>query len=484
MANLNKIILSIGILSLAQNAAAQTATPAASSQQQSITRSKSAPSFSRDGKRIVYVATDWDERAKSSSYHLRVVNTDGTGDRNLLDAADEVWSPRFSPDGKWIVFTQSKKGTDDIWLIGADGVGLKQLTKTPARESAVDFSSDGKSILFLRDADSQGGTPVRLSLADGRETNVTTDKTPIQDISSAPGGKTYVVCDMCGGEPQGLPAIKLISFDGSAPHLVMTRTGKIFKFRAAQAGRAGIAMEEQPTSEAFLAEQEAKMKALTNGTFSSGSSRKNQIHLVDAAKDETLIADAESNSFNFDISADGKQLVFTGRPNAQQPEALWLYDIEKKVWSRVMSPEESAKEQAQVDARKHYDSAMALGEARRFAEAIVEFTEAVKLAPNEPVIYRNRALTYGYNGDTVNALKDFAEVIRLLPNAPEAHAERGMLLAQTNRFDEAVVDFTEAIRLAPGNKQLYLTRAQLYRKLGKINLAVADEVKANSLSVK
>ena len=37
--------------------------------------------------------------------------------------------PRFSPDGKQIAFISDKTGSDNIWLINADGTGLKQVTK-------------------------------------------------------------------------------------------------------------------------------------------------------------------------------------------------------------------------------------------------------------------------------------------------------------------------------------------------------------------
>ena len=467
-------------VALPPRAVAQTAAAPA----QVVSRTKRAPSFSRDGKRIVYVETQRDNRTGASTYHLRVVNTDGTGERNLVDSEHifDFGLPRFSPDGKWVVFTQLKKGTYDIWLAATDGTGLKQMTNTPSPESKADFSSDGKFVFFLRDEDSQGGIAMRLSLADGRESKLFAKEMRVQDVSAAPGGKAYVVCDYCGGgEVGGLPAVMLISFDGSAPHLVMTLTGKVFKFRAAQETvRVGIAMEEQfATSGDIMEEMKKRNEALL-----SGKPKKNEIHLVDGTRDEKLIADAESHTYNFDLSADGKWLVYTGKPTPKHPEALWLYEVEKKAWSRVMSPEEAAKEATQAAARKHYESAMALGQAKRFDEAIVQFNEAIKLMPNEPLLYRNRALTHAFKGDTASALKDFAELIRLAPNVPDAYVQRGMLLAQTNKFEEAAADFTEAIRLGPANKQLYLARAQIYRKLGKIAPAVADESKANSMSVK
>ncbi len=56
------------------------------------------------------------------------------------------WWPRWSPDGKWIAFLSQRGGFDDLWLVGTDGNGLRQLTKLGYDVSEPAWSPDGKKI--------------------------------------------------------------------------------------------------------------------------------------------------------------------------------------------------------------------------------------------------------------------------------------------------------------------------------------------------
>ena len=70
-------------------------------------------------------------------------------------AMDRVSDPQVSPDGKRIVFTLRKtdldadKGRTDLWLVGVDGEGLRQLTSHPESDYNPRFSPDGKSVWFI-----------------------------------------------------------------------------------------------------------------------------------------------------------------------------------------------------------------------------------------------------------------------------------------------------------------------------------------------
>ena len=70
----------------------------------------------------------------------------------------DMWSmkrisdPQVSPDGKWVLFTlrttdfEANKGRTDLWVIGADGKDLRQLTNDPAGDNGGRWSVDGKSV--------------------------------------------------------------------------------------------------------------------------------------------------------------------------------------------------------------------------------------------------------------------------------------------------------------------------------------------------
>lgn len=51
-----------------------------------------------------------------------------------------VLSASFSPDGKWVVFGRLAAGRlPDLFAIGADGSGLRRITRAASWESAPDW---------------------------------------------------------------------------------------------------------------------------------------------------------------------------------------------------------------------------------------------------------------------------------------------------------------------------------------------------------
>ena len=72
------------------------------------------------------------------------------GERELTKGEWEDFGPSFSPDGNAIVFSSNRTGNWDIWSIGADGEGLKQITNETDDDITPVFSPDGKEIAFLK----------------------------------------------------------------------------------------------------------------------------------------------------------------------------------------------------------------------------------------------------------------------------------------------------------------------------------------------
>ncbi len=70
-------------------------------------------------------------------------------------AMERISGPSVSPDGRWIAFTlrttdlEADKGRTDLWLVGADGKGLRPLTTHPESDSSPRWLSDSKTVLFI-----------------------------------------------------------------------------------------------------------------------------------------------------------------------------------------------------------------------------------------------------------------------------------------------------------------------------------------------
>ncbi|HLP57705.1 MAG TPA: hypothetical protein VK186_02700, partial [Candidatus Deferrimicrobium sp.] len=108
-----------------------------------------------------------------------------------LWAMDRISGEKVSPDGKLIVFVlrktdlEANKGRTDLWLIGIDGKGLKQLTTDPANDSSPCWSKDGKWIYFI--SSRSGSSQVwRIPAIGGTEEKVTDEPVDVANLILSP----------------------------------------------------------------------------------------------------------------------------------------------------------------------------------------------------------------------------------------------------------------------------------------------------------
>jgi tricorn protease len=96
-----------------------------------------SPSLSQSEIAFAYAGSIW------------TVPRDGGSARRIV-ASDPGWAahPHFSPDGKWIAFTGSFDGNQDVYVVPAGGGELKRLTMHPGSDVAVGWTPDGARVLF------------------------------------------------------------------------------------------------------------------------------------------------------------------------------------------------------------------------------------------------------------------------------------------------------------------------------------------------
>jgi Tol biopolymer transport system component len=103
------------------------------------------PSYSPDN-RIAFASN------RSGNFDLYVVNANRRKVTRLTRDHEMELSPRWSPDGKRIVFTRvDKSGSADIWMLTLTPRALTRLTRNPADDSDPSFSPDGRQIAFVSD---------------------------------------------------------------------------------------------------------------------------------------------------------------------------------------------------------------------------------------------------------------------------------------------------------------------------------------------
>ncbi|WP_425861192.1 TolB family protein [Arthrobacter sp. TWP1-1] len=108
------------------------------------------PKWSPDGKWITYNAFAFGD--DPFTVGIWVMRSDGSNPRQLTDGAIDV-EPVFSPDGKTIAFGRIGEDTPDgsmesIHVINTDGTGMREVVPPRPALEHPDWSPDGRSIIF------------------------------------------------------------------------------------------------------------------------------------------------------------------------------------------------------------------------------------------------------------------------------------------------------------------------------------------------
>jgi dipeptidyl aminopeptidase/acylaminoacyl peptidase len=114
-----------------------------------------APVPSPDGKWVVFDAVDVDLEANTKISHLWIVPAAGGDARRLNQTPNHEERPRFSPDGKRLIWTSKATDPTQIWMSnftgesgGLDGTPHQVTNISTGADGAI-WSPDGKSIIFL-----------------------------------------------------------------------------------------------------------------------------------------------------------------------------------------------------------------------------------------------------------------------------------------------------------------------------------------------
>jgi dipeptidyl aminopeptidase/acylaminoacyl peptidase len=114
-----------------------------------------APVPSPDGKWVVFDAVDVDLEANTKISHLWIVPAAGGDARRLNQTPNHEERPRFSPDGKRLIWTSKATDPTQIWMCnftpesgGLDGTP-HQVTNISTGADGGIWSADGKNIVFL-----------------------------------------------------------------------------------------------------------------------------------------------------------------------------------------------------------------------------------------------------------------------------------------------------------------------------------------------
>lgn len=124
----------------------------------------------------------------------------------------------------------------------------------------------------------------------------------------------------------------------------------------------------------------------------------------------------------------------------------------------------------------HYVLALALTEVGRLKEAIAEFKQVVNLAiKDEPKILAlyNMGNAYADLGHYEEAIEAYQQAIKLNANSSnprplsKPHNNLGLAYAASNRIADAVTEFNQAVQLKPDYAEAHFNLGVAYLQLGK-----------------
>jgi len=257
--------------------------------------------------RVAFVAETGDKANRSM--RLAIMDQDGANAQFLSDGGSIVLAPRFSPDGRRLLYTSYETGQPRIYLIDLDTMRRQALDEQPGTMSfAPRFSPDGQAVVFSLE---RGGNTdlFRLDLASGARARLT-DTAAIETAPSySPDGRFLVFeSDRSGTQqiyvmPAGGGEARRISFgQGRYGTPVWSPRGDMIAFTKQNAGRFHIGVMRTDGSEERL---------LTSSFLDEGPT----------------------------WAPNGRVIMFTRvTPGAAGASALWSVDISGRNLRRVPAP--------------------------------------------------------------------------------------------------------------------------------------------------
>jgi Tol biopolymer transport system component len=120
------------------------------------------PAWSPDGTKIAFTSA-----RDNGDREIYVMNADGSAQTRLTASAGFDENPSWSPDGKRIAFDSMRNGNLEIYVMNADGSKQTRVTNHPALDALPSWSQDSRRIVFVSDRIGKGQRRLYIVNADG-----------------------------------------------------------------------------------------------------------------------------------------------------------------------------------------------------------------------------------------------------------------------------------------------------------------------------
>ncbi|MEM9023597.1 MAG: hypothetical protein AAGB22_07635, partial [Bacteroidota bacterium] len=310
-----------------------------------LNRTCSHPQFSPNGDQIVFQY----RASPSDTLHLAVM---ALPSQRVTSITSAEFTPPSLPENWKIAFTSYRGGTADIYLLDADGIGLRQLTNSSASSSFPQWCCGRRSVLFLRSQARNQYIDYRLDLATGKATRM--ERTPIVEgaldcVYNADSSLVvfrkevdnvleWFLCQPDGSEVQQITRNKKNGEPASLPNATWSHSGrKIALLSGPDYYHQYLKVYDIDrhstriyTDRGYM-NSGMKWAADDRHIFLNASTKATNYELwsVDLSTREMtqLTFNPRSGNVHFDVSPDGEWIVFESQRDQLPEEADWNSEI-------------------------------------------------------------------------------------------------------------------------------------------------------------
>ena len=342
--------------------------------------------------------------------------------------------PKYSPDGKWIVFCRAKSFSllqpdSELYIIPSEGGEARRLgCNLPRMNSWHSFSPNGHWLVF---SSKTNGPYTQLFLAHIDEKGFSAPPALLSLFTSS--DRAANIPEFVNVKPDAIGKIREKFVDDNS----------FF--------RAGAEFQRQGDVKGAV---EKFRKAL-------------ELNLDNPEAHFNL---ALSLSQMGDIKGEIKEYRETLRINPKSVEAYNNLGIALGHLGEFKEAAVQFKKAIKVHPKygeAYSNLGVALIRQGKFKEAIDQYHKALKINPDDAEVHKNLGDAYANLNKIPISIEHYQEALRLNPKISDAHNGFGVALGMQGRFQEAIVHFKEALELNPGHESALRNLNQAIEEMNK-----------------